>query len=176
MRTSLWFKSIYFIFSVLMGSGMLLAGTPASCQSGMPTTESSNWDFPKEASQILNQIRVDSFQIRELAAQLRVDDRNADLVGWQAESDLLSELRDHVNQMDTNVCRLRTIAPMTTAQQQEAISRIVPQALVVTNETESAIDFLNNNHSYLWAPQYHEYAVALYNSANLINHDLRNGG
>jgi|GEM_PF-924857 len=176
MRTSLWFKSMYLVFSVLMGSAMLTARTPAPCQSGKPTTESSNWDFPKEASEILSQIRVDSFQIRDSAALLRVDNRNADLVGWQAESDLLSQLRDQVNQMDSNICRLRTIAPMTTAEQQQAIDRILPQMVVVTNETQSAIRFLNNNHFYLWAPRYHEYAVALYNSANLINHDLQNRG
>ena len=130
MRTSLWFKSMYLVFSVLMGSAMLSARTPAPCQSGKPTTESSNWDFPKEASEILSQIRVDSFQIRDSAALLRVDDRNADLVGWQAESDLLSQLRDQVNQMDSNICRLRTIAPMTTAEQQQAINRILPQMVV----------------------------------------------
>ena len=176
MRTSLWFKSMYFGFSVLMGSAMLLARTPAICQSGNPTPESANGDFPKEASQILSQIRVDSFKIRDSAAQLEADDGESYLVGWQSESDLLSEVRDQVNQMDSKICRLRTIAPMTTAEQQQAINRILPQMVVLTDETEAAIRFLNENPSYLWAPHYNEYAVAMYNSANFIYHDLQNRG
>ena len=176
MRTSLWFKSMYCIFSVLMGSAMLLARTPAPCQSGDPTPEPSNWDFPKEASQILSQVRVDSFKIRDLAAQLEAYDGESYLVGWQAQADLLWQLRHQVNQMDSNICRLRTIAPMTTAEQQQAINRILPQMVVLTDETEAAIRFLNENPSYLWAPRYHEYAVAMYNSANFIYHDLQNSG
>jgi hypothetical protein len=176
MRTSFWFKTMYFVLSILMGAATLSASTPAPCQSGKPTTGTPNWDFPKEASQILSQIRVDSFKIRDSAAQLEAYDGEAYLVGWQAESDLLSQLRHQVNQMDSNICRLRTIESMTTAEQQEAITRILPQMVVVTDETQLAIHFLDNNHSYLWAPPYREYAVAMYNSANLIYHDLQNRG
>jgi hypothetical protein len=78
--------------------------------------------------------------------------------------------------MDSNICRLRTIAPATTPEQQQAIKAVLPEMVIITDEAQAAISFLNNNHYDLWAPHYHEYAVAMYNSANLINHDLQNRG
>jgi hypothetical protein len=176
MRTGFWRKSMYFLFSVLIGPAVLLAYSPAPCGGGKPTPESYKWNFPKEASQILNQIKIDSYKIRDSAAQLRVDDRTANLVGWQAEADLLNRLRYQVNRMDSTTCRLRTIAPVTTPQQQQAIKAVLPEMIIITDEAQSAIRFLNNNHFDLWAPRYREYAVAMYDSANLITRDLQNLG
>jgi hypothetical protein len=176
MQTGLWLKSMYLVFSVLVGSAVAFAGTPATCQCGKPTAESYKWNFSKEASQILGQVQSDAYKVRDSAAEFEADYREAAEIGWQSEGNLLERLRYQVNQMDAHTCRLRTIEHMADGEQQARIKRILPQMIVVTDETQSAIRLFNNNHEDLWAPRYDQYAVALYDSANRINHDLQNGG
>jgi hypothetical protein len=159
-----------------MGSTMLFARTAATCQCGKPTPESYKWNFTKEASQILSQIGADSVKIRNSAAQLEVPGGESYLIGWDGEADLLNRLRAQVNRMDSNICQLRTIAPVTTQKQQQAIKAVLPEMVIITDEAQSAIRFLNNKHYALWAPHYHEYAVAMYNSANVIYRELQNSG
>jgi hypothetical protein len=154
----------------------VFAGTPATCPCGKPTAESYKWNFSKEASQILGQVQSDAYKVRDSAAEFEADYREAAEIGWQSEGNLLERLRYQVNQMDAHICRLRTIEHMADGEQQATIKRILPQMIVVTDETQSAIRLFNNNHEDLWAPRYDQYAVALYDSANRINHDLQNGG
>jgi hypothetical protein len=178
MRRDLWLKSMYFVFSVLFGSAMVFAGTPATCQCGKPTPESYKWNFSKEASQILGQVQLDAYKVRDSAAELRADDREPAEISWQSEGNLLERLRDQVNAMDAHICRLRIIERVTDGEQQATINRILPQMVVVSDETQAAIRFLNHgdDHHDLFAPRYYDYGADLYASANRVYNDLQQGG
>jgi hypothetical protein len=173
MRISLWRKSMYCIFSVLLGPAVLLAYTQAPCQCGKPTPESYKWNFPAEASHLLNQVKQDSLKIQNSADQLEAYDREPMTIDWRAEATLLDNTIPQVRALDRMQCRLRIIKRMTTPDQQATIQRIVPQIMVLTTATNRAVHFLNHNHEYLWAPRYVAYATEIRNSANLINTDLQ---
>jgi len=174
MRASFWCQCMLFVFSILIGSSGLLAASAEPCTCGQPTSESYKWDFSREADQILTNIKSDSFQVRDLAAQLEAYDGETPFIDWRSDAGLLEQMRDQVNQMNKMVCRLRLIARVTTPEQQAVIQRVVPEIVMLTDETSSAIRFLDRNPDYLWAPSYAAYATEMYNSAGMIQHYLRN--
>jgi hypothetical protein len=176
MRTGLWSKTLYLSFGVLVGSAMLFAGTPTTSNGSKPTAESYNSTYSKEASQVLNQVQVDAYKVRDSAAQLEAEDREPAEIGWRGEADLLNRLRYQVNQMDAHISRLRTIEHLTDSQQRATINRILPQMIVVSDETQAAIHFFDKNNDDLWAPRYDRDAVDLYDSANRVYNDLQHGG
>ena len=174
MRVSFWRQCMLFVFSILVGSSGLLAASAEPCTCGQPTSESYKWDYSKEAAEILNNIKLDSFQVRDLAAQLEAYDGETPFIDWRSDAGLLKQMRDQVNQMDKMMCLLRLIARETTPEQQAVVQRVVPEIIMLTGETSSAIQFLDRNPDYLWAPRYAAYATEMYNSADTIQHYLRN--
>jgi hypothetical protein len=176
MRTGLWSKTLYLSFGVLVGSAMLFAGTPTTSNGSKPTAESYNSTYSKKASQILKQVQDDAYKVRDSAAQLEAEDREPAEIGWRGEANLLNRLRNQVNRMNAHISQLRALEPMIDSQQQATINRILPQMIVVRDETQSAIHFLSHNQFDLWAPRYDRDAVNLYDSANRVCNDLQHGG
>ena len=58
---------------------------------------------------------------------------------------------------------------MTSPWQQQAIDRIVPVAVEVASRTQAAIEHLNENQSYLFAPTYTDHLSTIAEQAGTLN-------
>ena len=74
----------------------LLAASPEGCQPGTPTSKSDTWDFPEEASGLIEQIQSHAGQVSRNADRLQSFTR-ANGISWESHAVELTQVRDHVN-------------------------------------------------------------------------------
>ena len=170
MEMRLWKKCMYCVFSVLLGPAILLAAT-SPCQTGKPTPESYKYNFPNEATNLLNREGTDALRVRSDANQLTMYTR--DNVTWQIYADMLTRMKSRVDKMDNMICRLNSIKRVASPWQRRMITRVRPQVVVLTDEVNDAIHFVNNNQNYLWSPTFVNYTKDMYATSKQVSKDLR---
>jgi hypothetical protein len=144
---------------VLLAPNLAL-GAPAACAAGVPTAASYNWDFPREASSLLREIRADAEQVQDQAELLRRYSLETSRT-WESHADTLMAIRDKVNEMGSKLCRLETIRASALPWQREAIDRAAVMVREMAANTKQAIDFLNQNQDRFFDPEYRQYAANL---------------
>jgi len=144
-----------------------------SCASAPVTKEYYSWNFPREASSILKEVRGDALQAESHADQLRSYDLNQDL-DWQAHSAQLTQLKAEVNDIGAKLCRLETIRSAASPWEQQATDRTAVLAREMANNTEQAINYMNSNHLNLWSPTYEQYATNLYHESSRLSQTIGN--
>jgi DNA repair exonuclease SbcCD ATPase subunit len=101
-------------------------------------------------------------ELKQLASLLRQLDNNADRLNslapnnhrWQTHSYHLNEIKDQVNRIGDRLEALQAMQSFALPWQLEAIDSVVPMGLQIADRTTAAINHLNENHQYLWAPHY----------------------
>ena len=66
-------------------------------------------------------------------------------VSWQSHADMLSRIKDHVNNMGKILEKLQSERDEASPWQQQAIDRMVPLLKEIANNTTAAIEHLNKN-------------------------------
>jgi hypothetical protein len=104
-------------------------------------------------------VNIDLKDLRSLAGQLNrdADQLNSLMISglhWETHAFHLNRVRDQVNLIGDRLAALREMRSLAAPWQQDAIDSIVPVAVEIADRTTAAITHLNENHQYLWAPQY----------------------
>ena len=167
MRMHYWNLGLIAAIIGLSSTG-LFAASATLCQTGPPTASSYTWNFPKEASGLLVQMKTDAMQVRDIADKLQAIDRESYESFWQYDATLLDSARTRVNAMDETLCRLETIRRVSAPWEKQAISRIAPSVLELSDATQAAIHYLNQNQETLMFPAYTDQAGVMYNKADRI--------
>jgi hypothetical protein len=167
MRMKYWNLGLIIGVIALFSPG-LFAASAKLCQTGPPTPASYTWNFPKEASGLLAQMRTDALQVRNIADTLQELDHQGENNFWQADAIALNSARQPVNAMDGMLCRLETIRRVSAPWEKRAIGRIAPSVIELSDTTQATIQYLNNNHDALIFPAYTDEAQVMYNKANRI--------
>ena len=141
------------------------------CKSEEPTAESYTWNFPKEASAVLEEIRADVSKLENQADRLRGFSTNP-VIDWQTHASELSSIKAEINDMGAKLCRLEIIRPAVLPWQQQAIDRTAVVVREMANNTEQAISYLNDNQEHLWSPTYRQYATNLYNEGERLSQSI----
>lgn len=149
-----------------------LALTPRKCGAGQPTAASYTWNFQKEASGLLQNVRADAAQAENHAATLQTFALNEN-ISWEAHADELNQLKINANDMGKDLCRLTTIRRVLAPWQQQAVDRIAPQIQLIADNAEDAIHFLNHHQETLWRPDYRQYIGNLHHEASHVSHTVR---
>jgi hypothetical protein len=158
---------VSYLVILMMLPAVTFAVTQPVCRCGPPTPESYKWNFSKEAAELLNQIHTEAYQSKDAAARLASYDRGErNLIDWRVDASLLSQEKDWANDMDRKLCRLRIIERVLPADQQAEIKALTPAVIEVTDNTELAIQFLNDHHDELGLPHYAALAGELYNESS----------
>jgi hypothetical protein len=123
-------------------------------------TPTYNWAYAEEASGLLSEIRDLSAQTAEGADHLHFATRRNSL-DWRSHSQHLSEIKTDINTMGEKLDRLQEIHGMIAPWQQEAVQRVMPNAVALADHTEGAIAYLNENQSRLWTPHYRDRLSAM---------------
>jgi signal transduction histidine kinase len=166
MTAKLIRKAVYTALGVFLLAGSLMA-SPSQRPPGSAAVSATVWDFQKEASDLLGEIRDVSGRLRRDADRLESFTRSK--LNWQSHGDQLTLVKDHINQMGGRLERLQQIRHVTSPWQQQAIDRIMPIAVELASRTQAAIEHLNENRSYLFAPTYTDHLGTIAEQASTLN-------
>lgn len=150
----------------------LLASTPRACVAGKPTPASYAWNFPQEASRLLDGIQMDAASVKNHADRLEVFsmDQNID---WRVHGDVLNGIQSKVDDMGRKLCRLEMIRRVSTPQERKAIDQTASLVRLMADNTDDAINFLNARQANFWEPSYREYVGNLYRESGQVLHSVK---
>jgi hypothetical protein len=150
------------------------AALPAFPSAGHPGTKPSDGAFPISASNLLQQVQNDAISVRNNADQLQALTDESFETGWGIDGDLLIRMRARVNEMDKLLTQLRANKAEALPWQQEAIERIAPSVVNLTDTTESAITTLNRDKGHIFMSDLGVLADHMYDEAKLIDQEIGN--
>jgi hypothetical protein len=154
----------------LLLAGSLMAAPPASSPDCV-AVDASAWDFQREASNLLGEVRALSGELRKDAEQL--ESFKLSNLSWQTHGDQLNRVKEQINAMGDRLERLQEIRHVTAPWQQQAIDRMVPVAAELASRTQVAIEHLNENRGYLFAPTYTDHLTTIAEQARTLNDSAR---
>lgn len=107
------------------------------------------------------------------AEHLRMDASNAALSSDSHLSPLWT-LKTDINTMGKEIATLEAERDTLQPWEQQAIGKVEPLLKEAATNTEEAIEFFNNNHNFLWSPQYRAYAERVKKDSDQIAKTLKN--
>lgn len=157
--------------AALLLSGSLMTASPVRSTSAV-AVEASDWDFQGEAADLLKEVQTMSGQLRTDADQLASFSRSN--LSWESHAHQLSAVKEQINTIGDRLARLQEIRHVTSPLQQRAIDRVVPIAAELASHTRAAIEHLNDNRNYLFAPAYNDHLMAIADGAEEMKRSLDN--
>ncbi len=127
----------------------------------MPASAAVSLNTEAEASGLLKEVQSLSRQLKNDAGTLESYKWQTTL-GWQTHAHQLTQTREHINAIGKRLDRLQAIRSATAPWQQRAIDGIVPVAANVAAHTQSAIEHLNGNRTYVYAPVYADHLTSIW--------------
>jgi len=157
-------KSIFRKLACLPFLALTLApfasASPVVSTSDSKASESQAWSFDAEANDLLKEIKSLSGKLKNDATTLASYKRQTQL-HWQTHAHQLNLAREQINKIGERLDRLQAIKSEVAPWQQRAIEQIVPIAANVAAHTEAAIQHLNENRTYLFAPVYANHLTSI---------------
>lgn len=150
-----------------------LFASQQACQATAPTALSKARDYPREATQLLNKIQYEAYETKEDALGMPTSSRfNQD--NWQFESSQLERVKEHVDKIGKDVCRLQVIRQATLPWQQHEVDRITPVLRELAFRTQNALNQFNSHEATYWATRVpNDWAVIRAEAVKLDNTVLR---
>ena len=160
-------KAGYSVLASVLVAGTLVArpapvSPPATTEVDVPA-----WNFQKEASDLLTEVQYLSDKLSTDTDKLASYTRSN--LSYESHATGLTAVRDDINQMGTRLSRLQQIKHVTAPWQQRAIEEVVPVAAQMAAHTQAAIEHLNENQRYLFAPAYQDHLEAVAEHAATID-------
>jgi hypothetical protein len=162
-------KLSYLPAAALMLSGSSLVAAPSASVAGTAIVQSETAQSSAAASQLLQEIRSITNQLRRDAA--RLESYKLSGLNWQTHADQLNRARQHINDIGDRLERLQAIRNSCEPWQQQAIDVMVPVAIQLASRTEDAIDLLNGRR-YLFAPAYTDHLNSIAEHANRLKQSV----
>lgn len=159
--------------AIVVSPVMSMGVEQRACTPGQPTEESYTWNFSREASGILKEIRADATKAENQADQLHSFSTRTSL-DWQSHASELRSIKAEVNDMGARLCRLETIRTAVLPWQRKAIDRTAVLTREMANNTTQAIKYLDNSQGHFSSPAYRQYATNLYNESGRLSQTIGN--
>jgi hypothetical protein len=173
MRINFLYKGVLLAATLCVAPAALPA-SPRAGQPGPDTVGSAKGAFPINASNLLQQVQIDALSVRNNADQLQARLRDSFGNDWEFDSDVLERVRARVNLMDKLLSQLRAKQSEALPWQQQAIERIAPSVVNLSDTTQDAIASLNNNKGHIYSSDLGVLADHMYNEARLIDQAIGN--
>jgi DNA repair exonuclease SbcCD ATPase subunit len=157
---SIIFRKFGYLPLLAVGLTSIVSASPAVSLKNSTVTECQVWNFETEAKDLLKEIKSLSAKLKTDASTLESYKWQTQL-SWQTHAYQLNKAREHINAIGQRLDRLQAIKSVTAPWQQQAIDEIVPVAANVAAHTESVIQHLNENRTYLYAPVYADHLTSI---------------
>jgi hypothetical protein len=168
MQTRHLLKASALLIAVTISAGSLAAAP--SVQKCECAAELGDRNLRAEASELLSEIQSTANKLTRDAATLESFPRMG--VSWESHATQLNLAKEHINIIGERLERLQAIRPVAELWQQQAIDSVVPVALNLAERTEAAIQHLNENRRYLWAPVYTDHLTTISDEANRMKESV----
>ena len=112
-----------------------------------------------EASQLLERIQANAVQLEKDSGALASS--SGLKLSRQSQANYLMQVRERINQNGKQLASFEKIKAEAAPWQQQAYNRITPIARDLARNTEAAINHLNENPAYRFAPQYQDTLQAI---------------
>jgi len=154
---------------LIMLPALMLAGTPPT----VPSSHYVNQNNVREASDLLEDLRAGALEINDDAAELQQfsSDGNVD---WEVHASKLEEIKDQINDMGHSLDTLKAIDQAALPWQRDAVQRTLPLVKTLASNATAAINFVSQNPSYLFSPQYAGFQASLTKQSKQLSDLLRN--
>lgn len=83
-------------------------------------------------------------------------------------------MKSDINTMGKEIATLEAERDSLQPWEQQALDKVVPLLKEAASNTEEAIQFFNNNHNFLWSPEYRGYAEKVKQDSAQISKTLKN--
>jgi hypothetical protein len=150
------------VFAFLVPAALMAVPRGSAMNSAL---SSRTGDASREATVLLNQIEHRAREIRNAIDPLNLRVRY-NQVDVDTQSEVLNEVREHVNAMGRDLKRLEELRDSARPWQKQEIDRITPVATALAKDTESAIRLFDRSLSHAWA-------TALPDEYAAVDHDAR---
>jgi len=173
MKTNFLFK-ITLVAAALCLMPVTLAASAGPDRPSADTMQSSRGAFPAHASNLLKQVEMDALHVRDNADRLQARLHEGFWTDWQSYANLFETMRTRVNAMDNLLAQLRASQAEALPWQRQAIERIAPSVVNLSDTTEDAISTLNDNRDRIYFSNLGALADHLYNEAKVIQQEIGN--
>jgi len=166
-------KSFLLLVALALLSATSLGAGTKLCPVPEPATpESYTWDFNAEAAQKVADFGHEAMEIKARAAILQALARFPGLYSPESHAFELMAIRESVNRMGNELCRLLEIQRVLAPGQQETIDGVKVALTALATDTEAAIvHFAGRRHLMnLASNQYISYIDGMYRQANELCH------
>ena len=153
MDITKWLKTGAVIGAIVLTPAISMAARVQSCVAGPATPESYTWDFSREATGLLNDMRYDAQRVAHHATNLEDFAMNSD-IDWQFHADQLTKIKREVDDMGKRLCRLEVIEGAVAPWQQAAINQMAPVVQLMADNTDDAINYMNAHQGEFWVRSY----------------------
>jgi hypothetical protein len=167
MRVNVLYQGIL-VAATLCVAPAALPASPRAGKATAGTVESGKGAFPFDASNLLQQVQIDALRVRANADQLQARLRGPFESSWEDNGVLLQRVAARVNNMDKLLSELRVNRSEALPWQQQAIDRIAPSVVNLTDMTEDAIVRLNSNPEHVYFSDLEGLAGDMYNEGKFI--------
>jgi hypothetical protein len=160
----------YLSIGALILSGSSLFAAPSISAIGTPVIQSETATSSAQASQLLEEIQSIAYELSSNAATL--ESYKLGRLNWESHAHQLTLAKQHINAIGGRLQELQAIRNTAEPWQQQAIGRMVPLAVQLASRTENAINHLNENRRYLFAPAYTGHLSAIADHADQMKQSV----
>jgi hypothetical protein len=148
-----WLKTGTVIGAIVLAPGVGMAAQVKACVASPPTPESYTWNFSREGTRLLNEMRYDAHRVAYHADNLKNYELNPE-IDWQLHADQLVKIKREVNDMGKRLCRLEVIRGAIAPWEQNAVRQVAPLVQYMADNSTDAINYLNAHQGEFWVPSY----------------------
>ena len=133
-------------------SAILVTLSLSLAQGGVKTQTAA-----ESAKDTLKQLRASAIKVENEAEELTVIIENP-LMSAESHLDRLTAMKEDINRMGREIGSLEEERQALATWEREAVDKVLPLAQDAAANTQSAIEFFNNNRNDLWADGYRDEA------------------
>lgn len=172
-----WKPAAILVTFVLLAPGAFSVSAKTCPLSGPVTERSYHWDFRAEASDTFAAVEREAHRVKQHVATLQALARFSGLHSPESHAYELTVIRDRVNSMGEEICRLQEIQPAISRGQQARVSQLETALTGLAADTQAALDHFNSRDTVrdLSANSYTSYLDGMYQSARALSGDTESG-
>jgi len=144
----------------------------SECVASNATHALYSGDNPAQVDAIFRDMHLEARHAVDHADKLHLFARNSNLT-WESDVSQLQPIKEEINEMGGQVCRLEAMRAEVAPRQQAEIDRIATTIRLMADHAEDAISFGNSHRQGLWLAPYRRYADNLYHESELLARTLR---